>query len=191
MHQSVRDGEQDEPIVIRSEEKKDWAAIHALNSAAFRSPAEADLVDALRRQAHPAISLLAEDSQTVVGHIMFSPVVLPGYPELRIMGLAPMAVLPQHQRRGIGSALVRAGLAECRKLGFGAVVVLGHPDYYPRFGFSPASRFGISCEYRSAGRGVHAGRAGTWISAALPARLNTMQHSATYSSASEGLFEAC
>jgi len=149
LHQSVRDGEQDEPIVIRSEEKKDWAAIHALNTAAFRSPAEADLVDALRRQAHPVISLLAEDSQTVVGHIMFSPVVLPGYPELRIMGLAPMAVLPQHQRRGIGSALVRAGLAECRKLGFGAVVVLGHPDYYPRFGFSPASRFGISCEYEA------------------------------------------
>jgi len=149
MHQSVRDGEQDEPIVIRSEEKKDWAAIHALNTVAFRSPAEADLVDALRRQAHPAISLLAEDSQTVVGHIMFSPVVLPGYPELLIMGLAPMAVLPQHQRRGIGSALARAGLAECRKLGFGAVVVLGHPDYYPRFGFSPASRFGISCKYRA------------------------------------------
>jgi putative acetyltransferase len=149
MHQSVRDGEQGEPVVIRFEEKKDWAAIHAVNSAAFRSPAEADLVDALRREGHPVISLVAEDSQALIGHIMFSPVVLSGYHELRIMGLAPMAVLPQHQRRGIGSTLVRAGLAECKKLSFGAVVVLGHPDYYPRFGFDPALRFGISCEYEA------------------------------------------
>ena len=78
---------------------------------------------------------------------MFSPVSLPDYPELKIMGLAPMAVAPQHQRKGIGSALVRNGLKQCRQLGFSAVVVLGHPQYYPRFGFSPAARFGISCEY--------------------------------------------
>lgn len=63
------------------------------------------------------------------------------------MGLAPMAVLPSHQRRGIGSALVRAGLQHCRQLGIGAVAVLGHPDYYPRFGFRPSTRFGISSEY--------------------------------------------
>jgi putative acetyltransferase len=63
------------------------------------------------------------------------------------MGLAPMAVLPARQRQGIGSALVRDGLGRCRELGYEAVVVLGHPGYYPRFGFVPASRFGIGCEY--------------------------------------------
>jgi putative acetyltransferase len=78
---------------------------------------------------------------------MFSPVSLPGRADLKIMGLAPMAVAPEYQRKGIGSALVRAGLEECKHLGFGAVVVLGHPDYYPRFGFAPASRFGIGCDY--------------------------------------------
>lgn len=68
-------------------------------------------------------------------------------PGLKIMGLAPMAVVPEHQRKGIGSALVHAGLEQCRQLGFGAVVVLGHPDYYPRFGFSSSTCFGIGCEY--------------------------------------------
>ena len=63
------------------------------------------------------------------------------------MGLAPMAVAPSHQHQGIGSALVRAGLERCKALGAGAVIVLGHPEYYPRLGFSPAVRFGIGCEY--------------------------------------------
>ncbi len=63
------------------------------------------------------------------------------------MGLAPMAVLPVHQRRGIGSSLVRAGLEACTQLGFAAVIVLGHAEYYPRFGFQPASRFALRCEY--------------------------------------------
>lgn len=98
-------------------------------------------------QAQPLVSLIAEDNGAIVGHIMFSPVSLSGHPALRIMGLAPMAVAPEHQRKGIGSALVRAGLEQCRQLGFGAVVVLGHPAYYPRFGFSSAARFGIGCEY--------------------------------------------
>ncbi len=134
-------------MLIRSEEEMNWAAVHALNAAAFETPAEANLVDTLRQQARPVVSLVAEDNRVVVGHIMFSPVVLPGHPELMIMGLAPMAVVPEHQRKGIGSALVRAGLERCKQLGCGAVVVLGHPEYYPRFGFSPSARFGIGCEY--------------------------------------------
>lgn len=121
--------------------------MQAVNEAAFEQPAEARLVAALREQANPIISLVAEDEGAIVGHILFSPVTLTGHPELKIMGLAPMAVAPERQREGIGSSLVRAGLDECRKLGFGAVVVLGHPEYYPRFGFTPAARFGIGCEY--------------------------------------------
>lgn len=134
-------------MLIRAEEQRDWAAVHAVNVSAFETSTEADLVDALREQAQPLVSLIAEDDGAIVGHIVFSPVSLSGNPALRIMGLAPMAVAPEHQRQGIGSALVRAGLNECKRLGFGAAVVLGHPTYYPRFGFSSSARFGIGCEY--------------------------------------------
>lgn len=134
-------------MLIRAEEPGDWAAVHAVNVSAFETPAEANLVDALRKQAQPLVSLIAEDRGAIVGHIMFSPVSLSGHPALKIMGLAPMAVLPEHQRKGIGSALVRAGLEQCKQLGFGAVVVLGHPAYYPRFGFSSSTRFGIAWQY--------------------------------------------
>lgn len=126
---------------------KGWAAVYALNVAAFETQAEANLVDALRQQARPVISLVSVEHQAIVGHILFSPVKLSGHSELMIMGLAPMAVAPKHQRKGIGSALVRAGLEQCKKLGGGAVVVLGHPEFYPRFGFSPSASFGIRCEY--------------------------------------------
>lgn len=134
-------------MLIRAERDTDRAAVHRVNAAAFPTPAEAGLVDALRRQAHPLISLVAERDGTILGHILFSPVTLEGRPDLHIMGLAPMAVAPDQQRSGIGSALVRAGLDECRQRGVSAVVVLGHPEYYPRFGFTPAVRYGIRSEY--------------------------------------------
>ncbi len=135
------------PVVIRPEAASDRAAVRAVNASAFETPAEADLVDALREEAKPIVSLVAEENGVVVGHIMFSPVLLSGHPALKIMGLAPMAVLPERQRQGIGGDLVRAGLKRCRQLGVGAVVVLGHPAYYPRFGFAPAARFGLDCAY--------------------------------------------
>jgi len=78
---------------------------------------------------------------------MFLPVALDGHHQLKIIGLAPMAVVPQRQRQGIGSALVLEGLEDCKKLGLGAVVVLGHAEYYPRFGFVPSTQFGIRSEY--------------------------------------------
>jgi putative acetyltransferase len=134
-------------MFVRPEHAPDIAAVRAVNLAAFPTPAEADLVDALRTQAQPLVSLVSEADGEIVGHILFSPVTLDGQPALRIMGLAPMAVRPSHQRRGVGAALVRAGLDCCRELGAQAVVVLGHPGYYPRFGFTPASRAGIRCEF--------------------------------------------
>jgi putative acetyltransferase len=134
-------------VLIRAEEERDVPAVYAVNAAAFGTTVEAELVNALRRQARPLISLVAEDNDAILGHIMFSPVSLTGHPDLKLMGLAPLAVAPARQRQGIGSALVPAGLERCKQLGFGAVVVLGHPEYYPRFGFLPSTRFGIGCEY--------------------------------------------
>jgi putative acetyltransferase len=116
--------------------------------AAFETAAEADLVDALRQQADPVVSLVAEEADAILGHIMFSPVTLANAaPGLRVMALAPMAVAGAYRRRGTGSALVTDGLRRCRQLGAGAIVVLGHPTYYPRFGFRPASHFQLTCEY--------------------------------------------
>jgi putative acetyltransferase len=134
-------------VNIREERASDSAAIRAVHRAAFEADAEAALVDALREQAAPLVSLVADEGGAVVGHILFSPVVLSGDDSLKIMGLAPMSVLPAHQRRGVGTALVQAALERCRELGFAAVVVLGHAEYYPRFGFVPASRFGLRSEY--------------------------------------------
>jgi putative acetyltransferase len=134
-------------MVIRNETAGDRDAVRALNEAAFESRAEALLVDALRDRATPLVSLVAEKEGLVIGHILFSPVTLSDHEDLRIMGLAPMAVAPSHQRRGIGSSLVRVGLDRCKALGAGAVVVLGHPEFYPRFGFVPSTRFGITSEY--------------------------------------------
>jgi len=134
-------------MLIRPEEPKDQSAVHAVNASAFETSAEADLVDVLRKEAHAVISLVAEDNSLIVGHIMFSPVSLSGHADLKIMGLAPMAVAPKHQRKGIGSALVKTGLEKCKEIGYGAVVVLGHSGYYPRFGFKSSMKYGIGCEY--------------------------------------------
>jgi putative acetyltransferase len=134
-------------MLIRVETEPDRQAVHALNEAAFDTASEADLVDNLREQARPIVSLVAEENEQIVGHIMFSPASLTGDPELKLMGLAPMAVAPERQRAGIGSELVRAGLEQCKELGIAALIVLGHPEYYPRFGFVPASRFGVVSEY--------------------------------------------
>ena len=134
-------------IRIRRENSADARAIRAVNESAFGTAAEADLVEALRRVAAPLISLVADENGAIAGHILFSPVTLSSDPGLRIAGLAPMAVTPARQRQGIGSALVRAGLDECRAVGFLAVAVLGHFGFYPRFGFVPASRFGIRSTY--------------------------------------------
>lgn len=131
---------------IRPEQPADQPAIRTVNCAAFPTDAEARLVDRLRANGHAPISLVAEIDGQIVGHILFSPVTVAGLPAGGL-GLAPLAVVPNHQRRGIGGQLVRAGLAACRDLGCSFVVLLGHPDYYPRFGVRRASELGLSNEY--------------------------------------------
>ena len=132
-------------MIIREERAGDAEQIRTVNLAAFDTRAEADLVDALRRGRVPAISLVAEDNATLIGHILFSPVTIVGAEALplTLVGLAPMAVVPARQRQGVGSHLVVEGLERCRRANVAAVVVLGHPDYYPRFGFTPASGHSI------------------------------------------------
>jgi putative acetyltransferase len=117
--------------------------VRAVQSAAFGRGDEADLVDALRRQASPSLSLVAEVAGRVVGHVFFSPVAIEGHGEVRAAGLAPLAVDPELQGRGLGSALVRAGLRACPRHGWLAVFLLGDPGYYARFGFEPAAPRGF------------------------------------------------
>ena len=134
-------------MIVRPETASDRDAVRRVHATAFTTPEEAALVDALRAGASPLVSLVADEAGDVVGHVLFSPVTLPDHPQLRLMGLAPLAVLPERQRRGVGAALTRAGLERCREIGVGAVVVLGHPAYYPRFGFVRADAFGIGCPF--------------------------------------------
>ena len=133
---------------IRTENPEDVEAVRNINIEAFGRENEANLVERLRGIAS-TFSFVAVQSDRVVGHILFSPVVVEGKcsSNLSILGLAPVAVLPDYQRQGIGTLLIREGLKECGRSGFQAVVVLGHPDFYSRFGFIPASRKSLKCEY--------------------------------------------
>ncbi len=135
-------------LVLRLETQADIAGVRAVNAAAFEADAEAALVDALREAGKFVLSLVASLNGDVVGHILFTKILMePGGIEAGILGLGPMAVRPGSQGQGIGSALVRRGLERCRDLGFRGVVVLGHPAFYPRFGFVPASEHGITSTY--------------------------------------------
>ena len=134
-------------ITIRLERPEDASQIRLVNELAFGETTEADLVERLRRGCTDSLSLVAEDD-AIVGHILFTPVVVESE-ERRIlgMGLAPMAVLPDRQRQGIGAQLVRRGLDILRERRCPFVVVVGHPEYYPRFGFEPASLRGLACQW--------------------------------------------
>jgi putative acetyltransferase len=139
-------GEDD--VVVRPCTTEDDGAITRINDVAFGTPGEARLIQALRGAGAAAIELVAVEGADVVGHILFS--VLDATVDdrpVKALALAPMAVEPTHQRRGIGSALIRAGLDRARHDGWEAVIVLGHPRYYPRLGFSAAQARHLSAPY--------------------------------------------
>ena len=133
---------------IRKERPGDEAQIYEVNYRAFERKEEAEVVAMLRESCPAGVSLVAEEDGILVGHILFTPTIIESEGKSIVgSGLAPMAVLPKYQGRGIGSALVGAGLEEMRTVGEPFVVVVGHPGFYPRFGFERASKYGIRCEY--------------------------------------------
>jgi putative acetyltransferase len=125
--------------IIRVETNEDHAAIRDVHRRAFGQEDEGRLVDALRSEGYSRLSLAAAQGDQIVGHILFSELaIVTDRALVGALALAPLAVVPECQRRGIGSALVREGLALARSAGHRIVIVLGHPGYYPRFGFSTA-----------------------------------------------------
>ena len=135
-------------IRIRKEKLGDAQQIRMVTELAFGQPQEADIVEGLRRTCSNLLSIVAIMDDEIVGHILFSPVTLETKSrQLNGMGLAPMAVSPEYQRQGIGSQMIKQGLFELEKSGCPFIIVLGHPEYYPRFGFNPASRYNIQSEW--------------------------------------------
>jgi len=136
------------PFHIRPEGPGDVAAVRRVNERAFGRGVEADLVEALRAAGAAALSLVAEADGRVVGHVLYSPVTIETAAGTRTaLGLAPLAVVPERQRQGIGTRLVEASLARLRAEEHGAVIVIGHPEYYPRFGFLRAGRWGLTVPF--------------------------------------------
>lgn len=138
----------------RLEQPADVAGIHRVVAAAFERQDEANLVDQLRTNGRAVLSAVAvtqpddDDGGEVVGHILFSPLTIVDHPTLNAaLALAPLAVSPDWQNTGVGTALTRFALEACRQAGHRAVFVLGHPDYYPRFGFRCDLAAGFACPY--------------------------------------------
>jgi putative acetyltransferase len=137
-------------IKIQPEKGEYYTAIHEINVLGFGLENEARLVENLRKSPDfiPELSLVAVKDKRVVGHILFSRIAIQtktgSFPA---MSLAPMAVHPKFQKQGIGSKLIRQGLERCRNLGYKVVIVVGHPNYYPRFGFTSARAKGLEAPF--------------------------------------------
>lgn len=131
-------------IEIRDEQPGEVAAIREVNRLVFPQDEEGRIVDAFRAHGAVTLSLVAIDDNVVVGRIMFSPVFVGA---VQGAGLGPMGVTPSHQRQGIGSRLVEAGIERLRSLGCPFIVLVGHPAFYPRFGFRPAVHYRLTCEW--------------------------------------------
>jgi putative acetyltransferase len=134
--------------IIRPETPANHESIRQVNRLAFGQEAETQLVDALRDGGFVRLSLVAELDGQVVGHILFSDIhIVSDGDSIDALALAPMAVVPEHQCKGIGSDLIQTGLEQCRQAGHRIVIVLGHPNYYPRFGFSPELAAPLQSQY--------------------------------------------
>src|SRR4030042_1769787 len=134
-------------MMIRKEASTDIQDIRRLNDLVFAGLVEGIIVDSIRDRCREALSLVAVHRDQIVGHIFFSPVAISGMNGIEAMGLGPMAVFPEYQRKGIGKALITRGIQELQKVGCAMVVVLGHAEYYPKFGFIPASRYNLKCQW--------------------------------------------
>ncbi|MCA1834734.1 MAG: N-acetyltransferase [Actinobacteria bacterium] len=130
-------------VSIREELPADHDAIYQVEKAAFDTPLQAEIVERLRMQVKPFLSLVAVADADVVGHICFSPATIEGEPSIEAAQLSPLAVRPDHHGRGIGSALIREGIKRCRPVGWSLVFLLGDPKFYSRFGFQLAASLGF------------------------------------------------
>lgn len=135
--------------MIRCENFDDYSTIDDLYKQAFEQDNEAKLVEKIRGSSYyiPQLALVAQIDHNVVGHILLSRINLVGEETLQVLGLAPLAVLPKFQRQGIGSALVRVSLETADAMGEALVIVLGHPLFYPRFGFKPSVNYQIESPF--------------------------------------------
>lgn len=135
-------------LSVRPELPADAGAIARVHKAAFGRAAEGQLVEALRRSEHIVFSLVGSLGKDIVGSAVLSPVtVMPTVPGLKMLALGPLGVLPAYQQQGIGSTLMRHAIEQSRADGWHAIVVLGDPEYYRRFGFRAAARFGLTSEF--------------------------------------------
>lgn len=137
-------------VEIRAEKPSDYDAIYDVNFQAFEQENESRLVGAIRKGGSfiPELSLVAVKGDQIVGHIIFSAVAIQAKQgDIPALALAPMAVLPQYQNQGIGYELVERGLMESKRLKHEIIIVIGHPEYYPRFGFKPARSQGLEAPF--------------------------------------------
>jgi len=137
-------------IHIKKETQEDYEAIHEVNKLAFGQEFEGQLVKKIRNGKNfiEELSLVAIDDTTVVGHILLSKIKITGEKDYETLALGPLAVRPDYQQKGIGKKLVRTGLEKAKNLGFGSVIVVGHTDYFPQFGFQQASQWNLKCSFK-------------------------------------------
>jgi len=136
-------------ITIRKEEENDYNKVYEVNWLAFQQENESKLIEKIRKGENfvPELSLVAEIDGEIVGHILFSRIKIVRDSIFESLSLAPMAVIPEFQKQGIGTKLIKKGIEKAKELGFDSIIVLGHEEYYPKFGFARASNWSIKCPF--------------------------------------------